>query len=120
MLKKLKAYFKKAKQTKKQIDEVSPNEAAQLEKKGSLFVDVREPNEIKDMAYAVKHIQCVPLSQLNKRFNEIPKNKELIMVCRSGRRSMKAAQFLSDQGYNLIKNLDGGIMNWSSNGFPTK
>ena len=120
MLKKLKAYFKKDKQAKTQVEEISPSEAAKLEKNGSLFVDVRETNEVQSLAYAVKNIKQIPLSQLTSRYNEIPQNKDLIMVCRSGRRSMKAAQFLSGLGYNSIKNLDGGIMKWSSKGFPVK
>lgn len=42
------------------------------------------------------------------------------MVCRSGARSLKAAYFLSNHGYETIQNLEGGILKWASKGFSVK
>lgn len=87
---------------------------------GSVFVDVREPYEIDEVAYDIPgHLQ-IPLGEIQVRMNEIPKGGKVIIGCRSGARSMNACQFLAMQGYADIKNLNGGITGWVENGFPTK
>lgn len=120
MLKKLKLYFK-AKKTKgaSAIKEIAPAEAAELVKKDSVFVDVREPQEISSLSYQVKKIVTIPLSSFEQGASKLPKDKHLIMVCRSGNRSLRAAKILQSKGYENISNLSGGIMRWKSEGFST-
>lgn len=84
---------------------------------GALLVDVREENE-----YAEVHAQgakLLPLSELESRFAELPKERELVMICRSGARSARAAEFLNAQGYHAI-NLAGGTLAWQEAGLPTE
>lgn len=83
--------------------------------KNLVLVDVREQAEWDDA-----HIEgavFLPLSQLETRFAELPKDKALILQCRSGKRSMTAAQFLADKGYTDLTNLEGGILAWMDEGF---
>lgn len=75
-----------------------------------IVVDVREPNE-----FAEGHIQgalSVPLSGLPTHFQEIPKDRSVVVYCRSGHRSAKAQAFLEMQGYTNIESMTGGINNW--------
>ncbi|MGC5324197.1 rhodanese-like domain-containing protein [Brevibacillus sp. SYSU BS000544] len=76
----------------------------------AVFIDVREENE-----YTEGHIEGianVPLSSLPNRLAEIPKDKEVVIICRSGNRSMQAAKLLQEQGYTNIVNVSGGMLDW--------
>lgn len=103
-----------------QIKNIYPTTTAKLEKEGAILVDVREQNELDELSFDVKNVLHIPLSQFEERFNEIPKDQSLVMVCRSGARSLKAAYYLSNHGYETVQNLDGGILKWASKGFPVK
>lgn len=83
--------------------------------KNLVLVDVREQAEW-DEAH-IPGAVFLPLSQLEARFAELPKDKALVLQCRSGKRSMTAATFLKDQGYSDLTNLEGGIMAWMDEGF---
>jgi adenylyltransferase/sulfurtransferase len=77
-----------------------------------LVVDVREAWEL-DVA-ALPDVKHIPLGDLKKRYAELPKDRPLVMFCRSGRRSMDAALFLHQQGYPKAVNLRGGVLAWSA------
>ena len=89
--------------TAKQVEELL-NENQSLN-----ILDVREDDEVATgMIPTAKHI---PLGQVESRMSELEKSKEYIMVCRSGGRSGQAAQFLENQGFDVI-NMTGGMMSW--------
>ena len=74
-------------------------------------IDVREPDE-----YEISHIEGVPqvpLSVLPQRFTELDPNQSYYVHCKSGVRSMKALNFLSEQGFKYVKSVKGGILAWS-------
>jgi adenylyltransferase/sulfurtransferase len=77
-----------------------------------LFVlDVRNPNE-----FAICRIPgtvLVPLPELPARLGEVPRDREVIVHCKSGMRSGKAIEFLKGQGYTKLVNLTGGILAWA-------
>ena len=73
------------------------------------IIDVREPFEVEEAH--IKGITPIPLGELDERIGELDKNKEYIMVCRSGARSGKATAYLQDKGYQAI-NMTGGMMAW--------
>lgn len=102
-----------------EIKEISTEQGFEKSKKNILFIDVREDEEVLQVAYDVPNIMHIPLSQIRERMLEIPKNQEIIIVCRSGGRSMQATTFLAEKGYDAI-NLQGGIIAWQQQGFPTK
>ena len=78
----------------------------------NLFVlDVRNPNE-----FAICRIPgtvLLPLPELPARFVEVPKDREVIVHCKSGMRSAKAIEFLKAQGFTKLVNLTGGILGWA-------
>lgn len=102
------------------IKEVDPGTSLLKLKTGALLVDVRRQKEVNELTYAVTEYMHIPLKQLESRWTEIPKDKALILACRSGRRSLKAAYFLQNQGVEQVFNLQGGILKWVENGLPIK
>lgn len=73
------------------------------------IIDVRTNEEVqKGIIPGANHI---PLEELPDRINEVPKDKEHIMVCRSGNRSGKAAKHLEEKGFST-QNMTGGMMGW--------
>jgi rhodanese-related sulfurtransferase len=102
------------------VKEICPTTTQGWVKNGALLVDVREKDEVAQLAYDVPNIINIPLSEFEDRFNEIPKDKEVVMVCRSGGRSLRAAGFLVNHDYSNVVNMEHGMMRWATKGFPTK
>jgi len=75
-------------------------------------IDVREPHEYEEYNIGAK---LIPLGQIQTmQIDEIEhlKDEELIVHCRSGKRSMMACQILDTMGFTNTKNLTGGILEW--------
>lgn len=89
-------------------------------KEGVLIVDVREMVEIDQFTFDVPNYLALPLTEFEEKFNSIPKDKEIVLVCRGGSRSLKATYFLMNHGYDKVANMSGGILKWHAKGFPTK
>ena len=89
-----------------------------LEKGEPLLLDVRTPGE-----YALQHVPgsvLIPLNQLPSRLEEIDdyKNRDVLVLCRSGNRSRAASQILVDAGFTNVYNIDRGIIGCTLDGFP--
>ena len=80
-------------------------------KEDFFLLDVREPNEFQ--IGRIPGSTLIPLGEVPQRLGEIPRNKEIVVHCKMGGRSAKAAQYLRQQGYTRVKNLKGGILDWS-------
>jgi len=98
---------------------VTPQEAqARLKSRPAPYVlDVRQPAE-----YAEGHIAgatLIPLNQLADRLRDLPRDREILCVCRSGSRSGSAVRRLVRDGYNAV-NLRGGMSAWQAAGLPVK
>lgn len=102
------------------VKEICPTTTQAWVKNGALLVDVREKDEVAELAYDVPNIINIPLSEFEERFNEIPQDKEVVVVCRSGARSLRAAGFLVNHGYTKVVNMEHGMIRWATKGFPTK
>lgn len=104
------------------VNEICPTTTQGWVKRGALLVDVRERDEVEQLAYDVPHIINIPLSEFEVRYKELTMDKELVMVCRSGGRSLRAAGFLINNGYDPVKvvNMKHGIIRWVQRGFPAK
>ena len=75
-----------------------------------LILDVREPNE-----YQINRIPgstLIPLGELPRRYQELPRDREIVAQCKMGGRSAKAMDFLKTVGFTNVKNLKGGILEW--------
>jgi adenylyltransferase/sulfurtransferase len=75
------------------------------------IVDVRNPEEFQ--ICRIPGSVLLPLPQLAQRFSELPRDRELVVHCKSGQRSARAIQFLRQQGFDRLKNLKGGIFAWA-------
>jgi len=74
------------------------------------ILDVREPNE-----YQINRIAgstLIPLGELPRRYQELPRDREIVTQCKMGGRSAKAMDFLKSVGFTRVKNLRGGILEW--------
>ena len=94
------------------IEEISPQEVQKKieQEDGTVIIDVRENEEVaQGMAPTAKHI---PLGEIPNRVDDLPKDQEYVLICRSGRRSMNAAEFMNEKGFSNVKNMQGGMLDW--------
>lgn len=97
------------------MKEITVNDLKEKKESGKdfLLLDVRE-----DFEYLVSNLDGhhIPLAQLDTRLKELQeyKEKEVIVMCRSGNRSARAASYLEGKGFNDVANLKGGIKAWAS------
>ena len=76
-----------------------------------VLLDVREPYE-----YEAGHIEgakLLPVGEIEERWHELDLTREIVVYCRSGRRSAIAAEKLIRLGFKKVKNMTGGILDWS-------
>ena len=102
------------------VKEICPTTTQEWVKNGALLVDVREKEEVIELAFDVPNLIHIPLSEFEDRFNEIPKDQDVVMVCKGGSRSLRAAGFLVNHGYTKVVNMQHGIVRWVQKGFPTQ
>jgi rhodanese-related sulfurtransferase len=100
------------------LPEVDIHEAKKRIDNGAVLIDVREQNEFDDLR--IPDSVLVPLSEFQQRFEELPKDKEIVMQCRSGARSGQATEFLLANGYTNVVNMTGGILAWNEAGLPVQ
>lgn len=97
--------------------QISPSELKQLLTQGEChLVDVREPVE-----HAEEHIRearLIPLGELEKRAAELPKDKPVVIHCKSGKRGNQGLEKLKQLGFDQVQNLEGGIQAWKAAGLP--
>lgn len=97
----------------KGVQSASPDEVKQLLSKGKAtvqFIDVREAGEYREGHVA--GFNNVPLSQMKSRWQEIKRDRPVVLMCRSGSRSQQAARILVKHGFSDVRNARGGIMAW--------
>jgi rhodanese-related sulfurtransferase len=82
-------------------------------------VDVREANEFADVRLA-EDVVLMPLSEFATRFEELPRDRPLLMMCAAGTRSAAATGHLLRNGYEDVVNVAGGIKDWQAAGLPVK
>lgn len=104
------------------IKEISGTDAFVLTNDGAVFIDVRERFELLQNSFNIPNVLNIPLNSLESTYANIPKDKKVIFACRSGARSLQAAQFLVEKGWdvNTVFNLEGGIIGWESLKLPVK
>ena len=96
--------------------EVSVGEAAKLDQEDWFFLDVREPSEWEEAH--IPYATLIPLGDLTARLTEIPKDKNIIVVCRSGNRSAVGRDLLLNSGFTSVTNMAGGMSTWQAKGHP--
>jgi rhodanese-related sulfurtransferase len=104
----------------KEAKQICPTTTMGKVQEGALIVDVRNQSEVAEVSFDVPNYMNIPLNELENRINEIPKDTEIVMVCRSGERSLKTTYFLMNAGYENVYNMRDGIIKWATKRFPTK
>ena len=97
--------------------EISVADAATKRDAGAFILDVRQPDEWN--AVHIPGATLIPLDQLEARVNEVPKDKEVVVVCRSGNRSQAGRDILKNAGFPQVTSMSGGMNQWSAAGLPT-
>ncbi|MEJ2753515.1 MAG: rhodanese-like domain-containing protein [Chloroflexota bacterium] len=99
------------------VNAVELNDLLQDSEKDILLVDVRSPSEYVHDGH-IEGAQLLPLQQLMQGAAELPREQEIVIVCRSGNRSMVACQQLVQMGFANVKNFNGGMIAWQMAGLP--
>lgn len=94
---------------------VDAHEADRLARDGALLLDVRELDEWR--VGRTPGSRLVPLGTLKDNFAALPRDRRIVVVCRSGARSARATTVLTREGFDAV-NLTGGLRAWASAGLP--
>ena len=80
-----------------------------------LLVDIRTPAEVSQGA--IPGAMELPMHLIPLRMSELPKDRDVVLYCRSGARSYQACAYLLQQGHQRVLNLRGGIIAWARHGY---
>jgi rhodanese-related sulfurtransferase len=97
-------------------DEISPDQARKQLDNGAIVLDVRTYDE-----FVSGHIEkslFMPLADLNSLMAALPRNRLIIIVCRTGLRSIQARYILQEAGFTQVTSLKGGLEAWIALGYP--
>ena len=97
--------------------EISVAEALAKRDAGAFILDVRQPEEWNEAH--IPDATLIPLDQLAARVNELPKDQEIVVVCRSGNRSAQGRDIVLDAGFTRVTSMAGGLNQWKAAGYPT-
>jgi rhodanese-related sulfurtransferase len=98
--------------------EINVDEAFQLVEEGAFLLDVRTPAEWDE--FHAPQATLIPLDELANRVDEVPQDKDIVVICRSGNRSQVGRDTLLAAGYSRVTSVDGGMNAWAASGYPTE
>jgi len=97
---------------------ISVGEAYELAQNGAFVLDVRTVEEWNEFHAPASTL--IPLDQLASRLNEVPRDRQIVVVCRSGNRSQEGHDILLSAGFEQVTSMTGGLNEWRANGFPVE
>ena len=83
-------------------------------------LDVRMPAEIDEEKVYIPGARHIPLNELRDRLDELPRDRPVVTICRSGKRSVLACNILREAGRERVANINGGLLRWRDEGLPLK
>jgi rhodanese-related sulfurtransferase len=95
--------------------QISVDQAYQMYQEGTFVLDVRTQEEWNE--YHAPNTTLIPLEELQSRLNELPKDEEILVICRSGNRSQQGRDILLAAGFQATS-MEGGLKDWSTKGYP--
>lgn len=98
--------------------EISVSEAFTKYQNGAFVLDVRTQEEWAE--FHAPNTNLIPLDQLTSRLTELPKDREIVVVCRSGNRSAQARDILLNAGFTQVTSMQGGLTEWRASGYPVE
>lgn len=105
------------------VERISVEEAARrleagASASGALLIDVREPGEFAQFRAAGAVL--VPLSVFQLRYQQLPRDRPLLLICATGQRSLAAGAFLVEAGFPSVANVEGGSVAWARSRLPVR
>jgi rhodanese-related sulfurtransferase len=93
-------------------ESITPEDVKTMGKNKEQFVlvDVRTPHE--HASRKIDGAKLIPLQELGERYGELPKDKDVVLYCQNGLRSIMACRMLKKLGFQRVKNMSGGISRW--------
>jgi rhodanese-related sulfurtransferase len=98
--------------------QISISEAFDKYQNGAFVLDVRTQEEWDD--FHAPNTTLIPLDQLLSRLNELPRDREIVVVCRSGNRSQEGRDILVNAGFEQVTSMTGGLTEWRAAGYPVE
>jgi rhodanese-related sulfurtransferase len=98
------------------IPEINVEQAYEKYQRSAFILDVRQPEEWNERH--IPNATLIPLDQLAQRVNELPRDREIVVVCRSGNRSREGTLILLENGFKQVSSMAGGITDWAAKGYP--
>ena len=99
------------------IPEIQPDWVARHLREITLL-DVRTNSEFTGDLGHVSSAQLIPLDELRDRVTEVARDKPVVTICQSGKRSAMAVQILQKAGFDKVANVPGGMLQWGRLGLP--
>ena len=96
--------------------EITVDQAHEIYEAGGYLLDVRTRGEWDE--YHIPGTTLIPLDELESRVDEVPRDQEIVVVCRSGNRSQVGRDILQEAGFTQVTSMDGGVSTWRSAGYP--
>ena len=115
----LQALFGRRQATDSPVRQITATELNEELQNGNapIMVDVRTPGEYERDGH-IAGSRLLPLNVFMQRVNELPQDRPIVCVCRSGNRSQAASEQLIAQGFENVANLSGGMFGWRRAGLP--
>jgi rhodanese-related sulfurtransferase len=85
---------------------------------GAFVLDVRTQEEWNE--FHAPNTTLIPLDQLASRLNEVPRDRQIVVVCRSGNRSQQGQDILLNAGFEQVTSMTGGLNEWRASGYPVE
>lgn len=99
--------------------EISVQQAYNLtQNPNTVLLDVRTQEEWDE--YHPANARHIPLDQLEARASELPQDKDILVICRSGNRSQSGRDILLQAGFARVTSISGGLLAWSQAGYPVE
>jgi glyoxylase-like metal-dependent hydrolase (beta-lactamase superfamily II)/rhodanese-related sulfurtransferase len=83
-------------------------------------LDVRTSSETDEESARIENAQLIPINELRDRLSEVPKEKPVMTICRSGKRSVLAFNILREAGWSNVASIKGGLLYWQDEGLPVE
>ncbi len=101
------------------VEDVSPDEV-NAKRDNLAIIDVRSQEEFTGELGHIANSKLITLDTLMDHISEIPKDKTVVFICRSGRRSANATAITKDNGWESVYNMKGGMLLWNEMGLSTE
>ena len=98
--------------------EISPTQAYAKYQQGAFFLDVRSQDEFSQ--FHIKGSTLIPLDELQNKLSELPKDKDIVVICLSGHRSLSGTTVLQQAGFMHVSCLKGGLQAWMDANYPVE